>query len=346
MDSTTSAPSVVFLFPGQGSQYVGMGRALYERDDLFRAAIDDAAASLAPVLGDDLRAVLYPEGGASDAAAERLRQTEWTQTALFVVELALAEQWLRWGVEPVALVGHSLGEFVAATLAGVFSREDALRLVALRGRLMQQQPPGTMITVRAPADTLRRRLSGQLAVASDNAPNLSVLSGPADEVEALSQQLTTERIACRPLHTSHAFHSAMMEPVLGPLGEAIDKTRLSRPKRPIVSTATGTWLTDAEATSPGYWTSHLRKTVLYGPAARTLLATPGRIYVEVGPRNTLVTLLRQQSAEAKQATAVPSLGDTAVDGVEVTALLAAAEALAAQGVAIELAAVRRTLGIG
>lgn len=346
MDSTPSASSVVFLFPGQGSQYVGMGRALYERDDLFRAAIDDAAVKLAPALGDDLRAVLFPEGGDSDTAAERLRQTEWTQTALFVVELALAEQWRRWGVEPAALMGHSLGEFVAATLAGVFAREEALRLVALRGRLMQQQPAGAMFTVRAPAETLRARLSGQLAVASDNAPNLSVLSGPTAEAQELVQQLTAARIACRPLHTSHAFHSAMMEPVLEPLGTAVAKTHLSPPMLPIVSTATGTWLTDTEATSPAYWTSHLRKTVLYGPAARTLLATPGRLYLEVGPRNTLVTLLRQQSPEAKQAIVVPSLGDTAVDGAEVSALLAAAESLAAQGVAIDLAAVRRTLGLG
>ncbi|WP_062537154.1 type I polyketide synthase, partial [Mizugakiibacter sediminis] len=321
------AGDVVLMFPGQGAQYAGMGRALYASEPAFRAALDECARLLEPELGADLRAVLF----ADDAAS--LQQTRLTQPATFALEYALARLWLALLPAPAAMLGHSVGEFVAATLAGVFELGDALRLVARRGALMQAQPPGAMLSVRMAADALLARLPSSLSLAAENAPTACVVAGPHADVEAFRRTLEADGIACRPLRTSHAFHSAMMDPVLPPFRAELATIALRAPRLPIVSTLTGAPLTDAEATSPDYWARHLRGTVRFAAALRQLLDAPSRTLLEVGPRATLTTLARQQLGGARPGiAAVASLADSPDN--ERAALLAAAGALWCRGAAI------------
>ena len=290
-------PSVIFLFTGQGSQYVGMAKDLYDSEPRFREPMDRCCDILRPYLGFDLRDVLYPPAEAIDAATERFTQTGVTQPALFVVEYALAHVWMDWGIRPAAMTGHSIGEYVAACLAGVFSLEDALPLVALRGRLMQEMPRGAMLAVRLPEKEIERYLEWGLSLAAVNGPSFCVLSGPSPLVEELERHLTGQEVDCRRLVTSHAFHSAMMDPVLEPFAEAVSKISLQDPAIPYISNVTGTWITPAQARDPQYWATHLRQTVRFADGLNTLLQEPERILLEVGPGNTLATLAKQHTAK-------------------------------------------------
>ncbi|HZF12188.1 MAG TPA: amino acid adenylation domain-containing protein, partial [Thermoanaerobaculia bacterium] len=284
---------VFFLFPGQGAQHPGMAAELYATEPVFRAEVDCGAEILRPRLGLDLRQVLAPtNGGDPQAAAERLAQTALAQPALFVVEHALARLWMAWGIRPQAMLGHSVGEYVAACLAGVFSFEDALRLVAERGRLMQEMPAGSMLAVPL-AEAAVRPLLGGLSLAAVNGPAMCVVSGEADEVEALAVRLTEEGKEVRRLHTSHAFHSAAMEPMLESFSAAFAGLRLGAPEIPFVSNLTGRWIRPAEATSPHYWVRHLRETVRFSAGLEALFARPGAVFLEVGPGQALTTLVRQ-----------------------------------------------------
>ncbi len=287
---------VAFLFPGQGAQYVGMAKDLYDSEPAFRNAIDQCARLLQPHLGLDLRTVLYPADPAADAAA-RLEQTALTQPALFAVEYALAELLREWGIRPAAMIGHSIGEYVAACLAGVFSLQDALALVAARGRLVQALPAGAMLGVPRPEEETRRRLTGGLSLAAVNGPAFSVVSGPAEEIDALAALLAAEGIEGRRLHTSHAFHSAMMDPVLEAFAQEVAKVRLSAPRIPFVSNLTGTWIEAAQATDPAYWVRHLRETVRFADGAAELLQDRSRVLLEVGPGRTLASFVRASSPE-------------------------------------------------
>ena len=205
-------PPVVFLFGGQGTQYVNMGLNLYRDEPLFKAVVDNCCDFLKPHLGRDLRELLYPAQGDEKTAQVSLQDTFFTQPSIFVIEYALACFWQSIGIEPDMMAGHSIGEFVAATLAGVWELEDALRIIALRGRLMQNLPRGFMMAVNASSEAVVKVLPPTLQIASNNAPNLCVVSGPETEVVQLQKQLETDGIVCRQLHTSHAFHSAMMDP--------------------------------------------------------------------------------------------------------------------------------------
>lgn len=294
---------VVMLFPGQGAQYAGMGRELHVHEPVFRAALDQCASLLVSELGFDLRERLF----ADDAAA--LVETSLTQPATFAIEYALARLWLSAGVQPVNLIGHSVGEFVAAVIAGVMSLEDALRLVARRGRLMQAQPAGAMLSVRLDAEHLAARLPASLDLAAVNSPMACVVSGEIADVETFRIALEADGIACRPLRTSHAFHSSMMDAVLPAFAAEFKGVVLAPPRIPIISSVSGQALADAEATSPAYWTRHLRATVQFSAALRTVLEKdPNSIVLEVGPRATLTTLARQHTPKPRAAMA--SLGDT------------------------------------
>ena len=308
---------VCFMFPGQGSQYVWMGKNLYDHSPVFRKAMDECCDALSPLLERDLRDVLYPGDGNEESAAEILKATRFTQPAIFAIGYSLAKLWQSWGLEPTCLIGHSIGEFVAACLAGVFSLEDGLRMIAERGRLMQELPGGSMLSVRAPAAEIELLLSGTLSMASYNGPKLCVVAGPDDEVEAFRKQLDEQDIVCKTLHTSHAFHSSMMEPIVEPYREFVANIPLSAPTKPIMSTVTGAWMTDDEATDPSYWANHMRAPVAFSPAIEALWADdPTRVMLELGPRKTLATLARQHSTDKTKQHSLASLSDNADDNSE------------------------------
>ncbi|HLZ85960.1 MAG TPA: aminotransferase class III-fold pyridoxal phosphate-dependent enzyme, partial [Puia sp.] len=296
---------IVFLFPGQGSQQVNMGRELYRQEPVFRQAVDECAQLLAPIMGEDIREILYPQQDTPDTAA-RINNTLYAQPALFVIEYALSCLWKSWGITPSAFAGHSIGEFVAAHLAGVFSLKDGLQLIATRGRMMAEQPGGGMLSIRAPHKSIIPLLPDNLSVAAVNSPELCVVSGPTGAITAFSTLLETQGIQNKLLYTSHAFHSAMMDPVVGAFRQLVASIPLNLPRLPIASTATGKWLTDTEATSPDYWAGHLRTTVLFSDAITTLLDNGNRLMLEVGPGKVASVLVRQHRT-AKPAIAISSL---------------------------------------
>ncbi len=283
---------VVFMFSGQGAQYVNMGQELYQNEPIFREQVDRCSEYLKPHLGLDLRQVLYPNQEHASAATEKLNQTAITQPALFVIEYALAKLWMAWGIYPEAMIGHSIGEYVAASLAGVFSLEDALSLVAARGKMMQQLPGGAMLAVSLSESEIK--LGPGLSIAAINGQTRCVISGLTEAVEALQNQLLEQGIECRRLHISHAFHSEMMEPILVPFTERVKQVKLNPPQIPYLSNVTGNWITAQEATHPSYWGKHLRQTVRFAEGLQHLLEDQtARIMLEVGPGQTLSTLAKQ-----------------------------------------------------
>ncbi|HEX2201855.1 MAG TPA: acyltransferase domain-containing protein, partial [Longimicrobium sp.] len=309
----SEAPSVVFLFPGQGAQHPGMARGLYEREPVFRAEIDRCAELLRPHLGVDLREAVFA-GGAEGVKA-------LAQPALFAVEYAVARQWMHWGVRPEAMLGHGVGEYVAACLAGVFSLEDALALVAERGRRMQSIGSGSMLAVSLPPAEVEAMLVPGVSIAAVNAPELCVVSGPADEVARVQAELGARGVEARRVETSHAFHSPLMDPLLDAFAARVARAARSAPTLRWVSNLTGTWITPDEATDPAYWARHLRGTVRFADGVAALAAEGReRVFVEAGPGRTLSSLVKRRLPGAA---AIPSLrqpGDAADDG---EALLAA-----------------------
>ena len=325
-----TAPPVVFMFSAQGSQYVNMGRDLYEHESVFRDTVNLCAQHLQQPLDLDLRQTLYPPEEEKDAAAERLNHSWLTQPALFSVEYALARWWMSLGIEPQAMVGHSIGEYVAACLAGVFSLEDALAIAAFRGRLMYDLPTGSMLAVPLAPSNLH--LDGTLALAAVNNPGLSVVSGPTPEIAALEDSLAKRSVSSRRLFTSHAFHSAMMNPISDAFEERIEHIELSAPNIPYLSNVSGTWVRAEEAIDPGYWARHLRQTVRFSHSLTELFREPNRILIEAGPGNALSSLARQQLGPTVKAfqslphpreknaglhCALQTLGQAWVEGVDI-----------------------------
>ncbi|HEX4915159.1 MAG TPA: SDR family NAD(P)-dependent oxidoreductase, partial [Vicinamibacterales bacterium] len=282
--------SCVFMFTGQGSQTSGMFRGLYESEPAFRDEIDSMCRAIAPHVGCDLRDVLF--GAVTETAA--IDQTQFAQPVLFIVEYALARLVQRWGVTPGALIGHSLGEYVAACLAGVMSLDDALRVVAARGRLMQAMAPGAMLAVSLAEAELRDVLSADVSIAALNAPALSVVSGPLDAIAGVEARLTARGVGCQRLKTSHAFHSAMMEPALDAFRRVLQSVSLNAPQIPFVSNLSGTWITGEQATSPEYWVEHLRAPVRFGDGVATLVKQGHAVLLEIGNGEVLTTLARMQ----------------------------------------------------
>jgi acyl transferase domain-containing protein len=284
---------VVFLFSGQGSQYVHMGRELYRTEPVFRRELERCSKILKPHLLLDLPELLYPEHLDPADAARRLTQTSITQPALFAFEYALAQLWMTWGIMPRALAGHSIGEYVAACLAGVFSLEEALSLVAARGRLVQGLPGGAMLAVPLAEEEILPLLGEDLSLAAVNAPSQCVASGPEAAIDALQERLRRRQVHAHRLHTSHAFHSRLVEPVMEALAHQVEQMKRNPPRIPFVSNVTGTWIAPDEATRPGYWATHLRRTVRFSDCLRTLMQEPNRALLEVGPGRTLCTLAQQ-----------------------------------------------------
>ena len=290
-----SGRPVAFLFPGQGTQYAGMGRGLYDGEPVFREHLDRCAELLRPHLGSDLRETLYAAAGAGDREARALQHTATTQPALFAVMYALARLWRSWGVQPAAMLGHSIGEYVSACLAGTFTLEEAIEVVAARGRLMAALPEGSMLSVNLAAAELAPHLGPDVAVAADNAPRLCVASGPHGAIEALEARLRDSGVACQRLRTSHAFHSAMMDSILDEFAAVVGRIGPRPPRTPFVSNVTGRWITAEEAADPAYWARHARGTVRFREGVETLLRDGHEVVLEVGPGSALGTLARQQS---------------------------------------------------
>ncbi len=299
--------NVVFMFSGQGSQYINMGLELYEVESTFREQVDVCAEILKPHLNLDIRQVLFPADTKLDEASELLNQTHMTQPALFVIEYALTKLWSAWGVQPQAMIGHSIGEYVAACLAGVFSLESALALVAARGHLMQQLPSGAMLAVPLPEEEVQSHLGQRLSLAAVNSPMSCVVSGPIGDVDVLQHQLLESGIECRRLHTSHAFHSMMMDPILETFAGRVKEIDLQPPHIPYISNVSGTWISEVEATDPSYWVNHIRQTVRFSDGLQVLLQDSEQILLEIGPGQTLSTFARRHPKKVKSQDVVSSL---------------------------------------
>lgn len=314
--------SVVFMFSGQGSQYVNMAHELYKTEAVFQTHVDHCCQLLKPHLGLDLRDILYPAPDQTEIAAEKLKQTSIAQPALFVIEYSLAQLWISWGIKPTALIGHSIGEYVAATLAEVCALKDALLLVAKRGQLMQSMPEGSMLAIPLPENQVKPLLQGlSLEIATINSPANCVVSGPTEAIDAFEQQLAQQIIEGHRLHTSHAFHSAMMEPILEPFMKEIKRIPLNAPTIPFVSNLTGTWITPEEATNPNYYAQHLRSCVRFAEGLTQFFDDPDQVLLEVGPGRTLSTLVKRHPSKAAKQITLTSIRHPKEDISDVTVLL-------------------------
>lgn len=327
-------PAVVFMFPGQGAQYVEMAAELYRSEPVFRDEVDRCCQVLHSHLGFDLRTLLYPAESEAEHAAKRLSETGNTQPALFVIEYALAKLLMAWGIQPQAMIGHSVGEYVAACLAGVFSLDDALVLVAARGRLIQGLPGGSMLAVPLPEHEVRAYLSQDISLAAVNGPSACVLAGDHAAIDALQARLSEGGVSCRRLHTSHAFHSHMLDQVLDAFGDQLSRIRLNLPAIPYISNVTGTWISPEQATDRGYWISHLRQTVRFSAGITELVREAGRVLLEVGPGRTLSTLARQTDRSGARAI-LPTMRHPSDHASDLEVLLGALGRLWVSGVAID-----------
>ncbi|MCP4663549.1 MAG: amino acid adenylation domain-containing protein, partial [bacterium] len=318
-----AAREVAFLLPGIGEHYPGMGAGLYAHEAVFRDQIGRCAELARPHLGRDLRRLLFPEGShdrpagdgldlramlgrsraGGDVGSDELERTRFLHPAVFALEYALAKLWMSWGVRPAAILGHSLGEYVAACLAGVLPLADALELVCERARLIDELPGGAMLAVTLPEEQVRRYLGAYLgagvSLSAVNSPEVSVVAGESDAIAALTEKLEADGVVCRRLAAGHAFHSTMMEPVATELADRFRARRLHAPEIPFLSNVTGDWITAAEATDPDYWARHLCHTVRFADGLTRLLGDAVEpVLLEVGPGHGLGTMALQHPAAA------------------------------------------------
>jgi acyl transferase domain-containing protein len=322
-------PSLVFLFPGQGAQHAQMSREIYDTEPVYRRELDQCAELLRARLDIDLRSFIFSTDPSSEA---RLRETAVAQPALFIVEYALARLWSSWGIEPDAMIGHSVGELVAACLSGVLGLDEALVLVAARGALMARAPNGAMLAVNLPAATLAELLGGGLSIAAINEPDWSVASGSVAEVSELERTLGARGPAHRRLHTSHAFHSPAMDASVEPFVREVARCTLRPPRIPFISNVTGAYIEPAMAMSPSYWGQQLRQTVRFSAGLSTLLGDgAARTFLELGPGQALSKMVQRHPQKGRAVAAVPSLPHESARASEQRTLLEAAGELWERG---------------
>lgn len=298
---------VAFMFPGGGAQYPNMGLELYREESVFREQVDLCADLLKSQLGYDLRELLYPAAEREALVSVQMKRTSIALPALFVSEYALAKLWISWGVRPRAMIGHSLGEYVAACLAEVFSLEDALALVTLRGRLFEQLPRGAMLSLSVGEDEARALMPEKLSLAAINGPSLCVASGAVEDIEQLARVLAAKGIEHRQLQIDVAAHSEMVKPIIAPFFEFVSRIHFHAPTIPYVSNVTGSWITAAEVSNPAYWTNHLRRTVRFADGLNKLMSDAKHILLEVGPGHTLSTIAAQHPARSEKQSILSSL---------------------------------------
>jgi phthiocerol/phenolphthiocerol synthesis type-I polyketide synthase E len=295
---------VVFMFPGVGEQYVGMGGGLYDAEAVFRHHFDGCAAVLRQISDIDLHASLYPERGSQPRLHVRQpRRVTMTHPALFATEYALAQLWISWGINPSAMIGHGLGEYAAACIAGVISFEDAIQIVARRASLIEGLAPGAMLAVALPEAQLRALLSADLSVAAVNAPSMCVAAGSQERVDAFKAVLAARGVAYRDVNSSHAFHSHMMDAIYPELIALFGSIRLQQPSIPYISNLTGDWITPEQVTDPRYWARHTCQTVRFADGIARLNGSGRHAFVEIGPGQSLASFLHQQT----EVTARPQL---------------------------------------
>ncbi|HEX2203515.1 MAG TPA: thioester reductase domain-containing protein, partial [Longimicrobium sp.] len=332
---TATAPGrrePVFMFPGGGTQHPDMGIDLYLSEEIFRDEVDRCASLLERKLGFDLRRFLYPSV-MGDPPVDR-EHVPAVLASIFVTEYALAKLWMSWGVTPHAMIGHSLGEYAAACLAGVFSLEDALDLVMLRGALFDRMPEGRMLSVQLPEAEARAMLGDRLSVAAVNAPGLTLVSGPEAQIDALVERLEAAEVECTRVRIQVASHSWMVEPFLDQFTRDIARYRLNPPTIPFLSGVTGTWIRPEEATDPAYWARHLRQPVRFADGVREAVSAPGRVLLEVGPGNALATLAAAQQL-VPAPVAVASMRHPREEAPDLAFLLGAVGRLWQEGVTID-----------
>jgi acyl transferase domain-containing protein len=305
--SASKERPIIFMFPGQSTQHIDMALQVYKIEATFRAEVDGCCEFLRQELQMDLRDLLFPAAEKRDEAARELARTSFTQAALFTIEYALAKLWMEWGVRPSAMIGHSIGEYVAACLAGVLSLKDALALVAKRGQFMEQMPAGSMLAVPLSESAAQKYLGNGLCLAAVNGPASCVLSGPTDAVSRVAEELSENGMRCHRLNTSHAFHSNLMDPIETPFVRCVMAVKLKPPQIPYISNVTGSWATADAVADPSYWGRQLRATVRFGDGLQTLLSIPDCILLEAGPGQTLSNLARQQPGRGARQVAFSSL---------------------------------------
>ncbi|UCH94096.1 MAG: amino acid adenylation domain-containing protein [Candidatus Aminicenantes bacterium] len=285
---------IIFMFCGQGSQYVNMGIDLYRSEPIFQEEMDRCFEILKPLMGYDIKEILYPSfisNKSNRSYRSNINQTQFTQPVVFSFEYALAKLLIRWGIKPRAMIGYSFGEYIAACIAGVFSLQDALKLVIMRGKLTQQSPIGAMTSVPLPEKELKPLLNKDLSLAIVNGPTC-IVSGAKEVVEAFEQEMKKKRILCVPLNMSQAIHSSLMEPIRDQLENRIKEFRLNEPQIPYISNVSAQWITGEEAAAPGYWGEHLCSTVRFSDGLKELLKQDNAIFIEIGAGRILGMMVR------------------------------------------------------
>lgn len=326
---------LVFMFPGQGAQYVNMGKGLYDSEPVFKETVDKCSEILIPLLNLDIRELLFPEN-LNDESAKKLEQTVYTQPALFVIEYSLAKLFISYGIKPNSMIGHSVGDYVAACLADVFTLEDALFILSRRAKLMQQQKSGSMLSVRSNEEAVKKLIQDEdIAIAAINSPNLVVLSGETEKIKTFSEKLNELNIENRILFTSHAYHSKMMEPAIEPFIDEFKHITMNKPSAPFISSLTGTWITDEQATDPKFWATQLRNTVRFSDGIKELQKINNIVLVEVGPGRALSTMAGQHKKETGKQTIVTTLTQPNEDADDSTNFLNAIGKLWLSGIKID-----------